>query len=127
MRILKSMVAALAFAAFASTAHAQVTEANFELDTAADLAALCGVSASDPEAVAAIHMCHGYVTGLIHFHILMGRALEGSIYCFDDEARPTRNQVIAGFVDWTDRHPDLESLEAADGMLHWAVETYPCE
>ena len=46
---------------------ANVMEEDFRLDTFKDLVALCGVAASDPNASAAIHMCHGYVTGLVHF------------------------------------------------------------
>ena len=57
---------------------ASVTEDSFRLDTFKDLVALCGVAASDPNASAAIHMCHGYVTGLVHFHELMGRAPAGT-------------------------------------------------
>jgi hypothetical protein len=91
--------------ALSSGARANVTEENFRLDTTRDLVALCGVDAGDPNAVAAIHMCHGYVTGLVHFHIVMGRALE---------------------VEWSKAHPENDSSEAVDGVLLWAADTYPC-
>jgi hypothetical protein len=103
-----------------------VTEENFRLDTTRDLIALCGVDAGDPHAVAAIHMCHGYVTGLVHFHIVMGRALEGRVYCMDDQNRPTRDQVIAMLVEWSRARPQHDSLEAVDGVVRWAADTYPC-
>ncbi len=110
-----------------SLARANVTEENFVLDTTRDLIALCGVDAEDPNAVAAIHMCHGYFVGLTHFHILMGRALEGSIYCMEDAERPTRDQSIAMLVEWSRAHPEHDSMEAIDGVLQWAADTYPCE
>jgi hypothetical protein len=112
--------------ALSSGASANVTEENFRLDTTRDLVALCGVDAEDPNAVAAIHMCHGYVTGLVHFHIVMGRALEGRVYCMKDEARPTRDQAVAMFVEWSKAHPENDSSEAVDGVLLWAADTYPC-
>lgn len=112
--------------ALSSGARANVTEENFRLDTTRDLVALCGVDAEDPNAVAAIHMCHGYVTGLVHFHIVMGRALEGRVYCMKDEARPTRDQAVAMFVEWSEAHPENDSNEAVDGVLLWAADTYPC-
>jgi len=110
----------------ASTARANVTVENFSLDTMGDLMALCGVDAADPNAVAAIHMCHGYFIGLVHFHIVMGRALEGNIYCMKDDERPTRDQAIAMLVEWSRAHPENNDLEAVDGVLKWAAETYPC-
>ena len=112
--------------AVTSTARANVTEENFTLDTMGDLMALCGVDANDPNAIAAIHFCHGYFTGLVHFHNVMGRALEGNIYCMKDDERPTRDQAIAMLVAWSRAHPENNSLEAIDGVLKWAAETYPC-
>ncbi len=107
-------------------ARANVTEENFRLDTLQDLIALCGVDAEDPYAVAAIHMCHGYVMGLVHFHIMMDRALEGRIYCMGEAERPTRDQAIAMLVKWSRAHPDHDSMEAVDGVVQWAADTYPC-
>ena len=109
-----------------SLAQAGVSEENFTLDTTADLIALCGVDAEDPHAVAAIHMCHGYVTGLVHFHILIGRAFEGHVFCMGDAERPSRDQFVAMLVEWSRAHPEHDSLEAVDGVLQWAAETYPC-
>ena len=112
--------------ALPSTARANVTEENFRLDTMRDLIALCGVGAEDPNAVAAIHMCHGYVMGLTHFHIVMGRALEGHLYCMEDQERPTRDQLIAMLVEWSRARPEHDSMEAVDGVLQWAADAYPC-
>lgn len=109
-----------------SLAQAGVTEQDFTLDTTEDLIDLCGVDPQDPHAVAAIHMCHGYVLGLMHFHIVIGRALEGHAFCMDDAERPTRDQAIALLVQWSRANPQHNSLEAVDGVLQWATETYPC-
>jgi len=126
MRNLAFVTAVVTMSIVFSAARAEVTEENFRIDTTKDLVALCSVDASDPNAVAAIHMCHGYVMGLVHFHIVMGRALEGSIYCMEDAKRPTRDQTIAMLVEWSKAHPEYDSLEAVDGVLQWAADTYPC-
>ncbi len=112
--------------ALPTRADANVTDENFRLDTTKNLIALCGVDAEDPYAVAAIHMCHGYVMGLVHFHIMMDRALEGRIYCMGDAERPTRDQAIDMLVKWSRAHPEHDSLEAVDGVVQWAADTYPC-
>jgi hypothetical protein len=126
MRKFACAVSVALLLAISSTARANVTVENFKLDTMGDLMALCGVDAQDPNAIAAIHFCHGYFTGLVHFHIVMGRALEGYIYCMKDDERPTRDQAIAMIVEWSRAHPEYNSLEAVDGVLKWAAETYPC-
>ena len=109
-----------------SGVHAKVMEENFRLDTMRDLIALCDADKGDPNAIAAIHMCHGYVLGLTHFNILMGRALEGTVYCIKDAERPTRDQFVELLVTWSGNHPEHDSLEAIDGVLQWASDTYPC-
>lgn len=109
-----------------ASARANVTEANFKLDTMADLVALCGVGAEDPNADSAIHMCHGYVLGLIHMHILLGKPLNGRFFCVSDEDRPTRDEFVAKFVSWSQDHPEHSSKEAAEGVIKWVADTYPC-
>jgi hypothetical protein len=126
MRKLAFVTAVVALSIVFSAARAAVTEENFQIDTTKDLIALCSVDASDPNAVAAIHMCHGYVMGLVHFHILVGRALEGSVFCLEEAQRPTRDEAIALLVAWSRQYPEHDSKEAANGVVRWAAETYPC-
>ena len=125
MRKLACVVALLI--AFPSVARANVTEENFALDTTRDLIALCGVDAADPNAMSAIHMCHGYFTGIVHFHKLMGEALEGNVFCMKAKGEPTRDQAVAMLVEWSRAHPEHDSMEAIDGVMRWAADTYPCE
>ena len=37
------------------------------------------------------------------------------------------DQAIAMLVEWSRAHPEHDSMEAIDGVLQWAAETYPCE
>ena len=126
MKRLACMAIVVALTIVPSVTRADVTEENFRLDTFVDLVALCGVEARDPNATAAIHMCQGYLIGLTHFHILIGRALEGSVYCIDEGERPTRDESVRMLVDWSKSHPEHHSKEAIDGVLYWAVDAYPC-
>ena len=117
---------AFVFSIFASTANAEVTEEHFVIDTTADLVALCSVSPNDPHTTAAIHMCHGYLTGLVHFHKTMGSSLENKIFCLDEADRPPRNQAVAMLVEWSRAHPEHDGTEAIDGVMLWAADTWPC-
>ena len=126
MKRFARVAAVVALAIVPSAAQADVTEENFRLDTFEDLVALCGVEAGDPNATAAVHMCHGYVIGLTHFHILVGRSLEGDVYCIEEGERPTRDEAVRMLVDWSKSHPEHDSKEAIDGVLHWAADVYPC-
>ena len=122
-----AFVAVVALSAMVSQkGFANVMEEDFRLDTFDDLVALCSVAASDPNANAAIHMCHGYVTGLVHFHELVGRALEGTVYCLAEEDRPARDDAIGMLVNWSRDHPEYNSEEAIDGVLRWLAAKYPC-
>lgn len=65
------------------------------LRTTGDLVALCGVTRSDPNAIAAIHFCEGYLVGLDHFSEVTGRPFRGTLYCPPPNVDLTRDQVVA--------------------------------
>ena len=120
-------IVAAAFVAATTAAHAKVTPENFRLETLGDFTALCGVSADDPNAAAAIHMCHGFVVGVSQFHQLFDRALEGSIYCIEEDERPSRDAAIGMLLAWSKAHPEFDSEVPIEGVLKWAADSYPCE
>lgn len=110
----------------AGTVTAAVTEQNFLLNTTGDLVALCGVSKDDPNAIAAIHFCHGYALGLDHYGAATGRVFRNTLYCIPDGATVTRNQFIEMFVKWTPAHPQYMSEPPFDGLIRFAMDTWPC-
>jgi len=118
-------IVALVASALAGTAMAG-DEADFMIDTAADLADLCATPGGHPNHSAAIHMCHGYLMGVHHMHTAVAQALEGGVYCIPAETPPTRNEVVADFVAWSGARPDAQALEAVDAVLLFAAETFPC-
>jgi len=101
-------------------------ESDFVIDTAADLATLCGTAPEHPMHTAAVHMCHGYLMGLHHMHFAVEEAMGGGIYCIPAENPPSRNQVVADYVAWTVARSDADSIEAVDSVLLFAAETFPC-
>jgi len=117
--------AALLFAAGA--ASADVTRENFLLRTTGDLVALCGVSRSDPNAVAAIHFCEGYYLGLDHFAELTGRPFRNALYCPPDGLKLSRDEVVAMVVEFHHKNPQYASEAPVEGILRWAAATWPCK
>ena len=111
----------------AATASADVTPQNFVLRTTGDFVALCGVSRSDPNAVAAIHFCHGYYVGIDHSAEILGRPFRGILYCPPDGLKLTRDQVIAMVVDYHRKNPQFAGEAPVEGIIRWAAATYPCK
>ena len=123
---LKYGAAALGLSLLASHAMA-ADEKHFLIDTTGDLAALCGSSADSPNYSAAIHMCQGYIIGIAHFHKALSDEIDEDIYCVPEgDARPSRNQAVAMFVEWAGNNPDSAGTEALDGVLTWAAAAFPC-
>ena len=53
---------------FVPTVAGAVTTDDFLLTTTQKLLNLCTVSTNDPQHREAIHMCHGYLIGALHYH-----------------------------------------------------------
>lgn len=121
------LLGAAAFLLAAGVANAQVTESNFVMRTTGDLVALCGVARDDPNAIAAIHFCEGYVLGLDHFAEATGRPFRGELYCPPEGLRMSRDELVAQFVGWQRRNPGLASEAPLDGIVRWAAATWPCK
>lgn len=117
--------AALLLAAGAATA--QVTRENFVLRTTGDLVALCGVTRNDPNATAAIHFCEGYLVGLDHFAEVTGRPFRGALYCPPEGLKISRDEMVARLVAWHRKNPGPAAEGPFDGIVRWAMATWPCK
>jgi hypothetical protein len=121
-------LALLAFgAAAASPASAVVTGENFLLRTTADLVALCDAKQGDPQGVAAIHECQGFLLGVYQYHeaINAGRNAR-PIFCMPAEGAPNRDAAAQMFVAWSRTHPQNMGDRPVDGLTRFAVDTWPC-
>ncbi len=118
--------AASVLAVAASPANA-ADESAFLIDTTADLARLCAVTQDNALYAAAIHMCHGYLLGVHHFHEALAAELDDDIYCEEDvDPTPTRDEAISQFIAWVGANPQVGESEALDGVLTWAAAAFPC-
>lgn len=127
MMHLKAAAVALAAALALSGAAQAAEEENFLIDTAADLAKLCAVTPENPAYDAAIHMCHGYLVGVHHFHEALAESMEVAVYCEERASPvPTRDEVTADFVAWLGQNPTVADEEALEGLLQYAAARFPC-
>lgn len=101
-----------------------VTTDNFLLRNTADLVSLCNAQPSDPNRIAAIHFCQGFILGIRHYDDTSQNALKDNFYCQDQ--RVTRDQGMAMYVKWHLDHPQYQSEAPLDGVVRWAMATWPC-
>ncbi len=127
MRSTPALLAAAFAGALAAGPARAADEAAFMIDTTSDLARLCAVQVGSPLFGSAIHMCHGYLLGVHHFHTALAAEIGEDVYCIERvQPTPTRDQVVAAFVAWVGETPGAGETEALDGLLTWAAATYPC-
>jgi hypothetical protein len=121
------LIGAAALLLAAGAANAQVTPQNFLLRTTGDFVALCGVSRDDPNAIAAIHFCHGYYVGVDHYAEVTGRPFRDIVYCPPEGLKLTRDQVLGMVVQYHRKNPQYASEAPVEGIIRWAAATWPCK
>ena len=111
-------------------AGAAVTDDDFVLATAQNLLNLCSVSASDPRAKEAIQMCEGFMVGAYHFYLATntGKGDRGDmrLVCMPNPT-PTRDQVVAMFVEWAKVNPQYMKEAPVDSEFRFLGEKWPCK
>lgn len=124
----RQWLTAIAFcgALLPAASRAAVTEDTFQLRTTSDLVDLCSAAPSDPMVTAALNFCHGFALGV--FRVLDEEAVAERIhrmFCVPAQT-PTRNQVLADFVQWAKASPNVMAQRPADGLTAYLVKTFPC-
>jgi Rap1a immunity proteins len=109
------------------SANAAVTEDSFLLRSTGDLVDLCSAAQPDPMYTAAVNFCHGFAVGV--FRVLqqqdMANAAGRHMFCLPNPM-PTRNEGIAGFVQWARADVGRSALPAADGIATFLTQQFPC-
>ena len=105
-------LAAFLAAGAVEPARAVVTAENFVLRTTEDLVALCDAKQGDPQAVAAIHQCTGFLVGVYQYHESINAGPRGRrIFCVPEEGAPNRDTAARMFVAWSPLGPVVMSNE----------------
>jgi hypothetical protein len=111
--------------AFASAARAEVSAEDFKVATTRNLINLCTVDESDPEAVAAVHFCHGFLVGAYRYHLASSGPGNPQLVCFPENP-PSRDETIEAFVAWALAHPQYMTERPVDTEFRFLIETWPC-
>ncbi len=118
---------ALAPALFAAPSAFAVTEADFAAKTTGDLVNLCSADPKEGSmATAALNFCHGYAQGAVTVQMeIQAASKRPKLFCFPDPA-PTRTQSLSEFVTWAKADPTRLTQPAADGLMGFLHERFPC-
>jgi hypothetical protein len=123
-RLLALILPALALAPLGA-ARAAVTEANFQMRTAADLVTLCSATPDDPLGTAAVNFCHGFAVGVYQTLSEEQAAMSQKFFCAP-QPTPSRNQAIASFVSWARANPSALGERPADAIADYLTTRFPC-
>jgi hypothetical protein len=110
----------------AAPARAAVSEDNFLVRSAGDLAALCTATQADPLYTAAVNFCQGFTVGA--FRVLQEEeAAERPphMFCLPNTL-PTRSEAIASIVQWVNADPSRSALGTTDSIAAFLAQRYPC-
>jgi hypothetical protein len=108
-------------------ARAAVTADDFLVRNTGDLVALCSDQATDPMSTAALNFCHGFGVGVVRV-LQEEDAVDASrrpMFCLPSN-RPSRNEAVAGFVQWANASPSRLAMPATDGIAAYLAAQYPC-
>jgi len=104
-----------------------VTPDQFVVRDTRDIIELCTTAKADPLYTAAINFCQGYLVGSYHYQeALYGGPGFKPVVCFP-EPKPTRNEVIAQYIDWAKAHPEYGHDRPVVTLAKFLAETWPCK
>jgi hypothetical protein len=108
------------------TIAAAGSEQDFIADSTDDIIALCSAAPTDPNYIASIHFCQGYLLGAYAYYNALATGPGGvKLVCFPDPP-PSRNQGIAMFVEWAKAHPQYMQEEPVETFFRFLTEKWPC-
>jgi len=117
---------ALAAAVVPRAACAEFEPEDFRIRSAQDLVDLCAVKSEDPLYSAAIHFCHGFVSGAWQYHQAQANGPKGARLVCPPEPPPTRDEAVAMFIAWSGTHTDRMAEPAVEALFRFLTDKYPC-
>ena len=110
----------------AMPAAAAVTEDSFLIRSTGDLIDVCSAPQSDPLYTAASNFCHGFAVGVFRVLEEQDKARRNH-HMFCPPGTPmTRNDGVAGFVQWAKANPNQMTQPATDGIAQFLAQQFPC-
>jgi hypothetical protein len=116
----------LAGAIWVSSAVASTTQ-DFEVRSTSDLVSLCSAEPGSENYVAAIHFCQGFASGAFRYYQSMAEASPSSKFVCVPNPVPSRNDVIASYVEWVRANPQVMGEAATDSLFRFLGTKYPCK
>lgn len=110
----------------AGGAEAAVEADDFVIENAADLVDVCSAASDSELYTAAIHMCHGFVSGTAQYALLLFEQSGAPFFCLP-EPRPTRSEAIGEFVTWMGTHREFAESPAPEAVARFLAARFPCE
>lgn len=77
--------------------------------------------------VAAQNFCHGFGQGTYETYLVSRHPKTAKPFICVGEPPMTRQEHIDAFVKWSGSHPQYNQMSAADTILRYLGETYPCK
>lgn len=112
--------------AFAQSASQTLDADDFRVRSTEDLVDLCSPGEDSEYAVAAIHFCHGFMSGAYRYHQAQAAGDAARRLVCPPDPPPTRNEAVAAFVSWARARPQYLAEPAIDSLFRFLVETWPC-
>lgn len=101
----------------------------YNINTLGDLMRICQTTRNDPNYAAAMGLCGGYVSGVLDYH-LVDTGWSGNRHarrvCLPAE-HPTRFEAMQSLVSWDQSHQQYDNQPAADGVMRYFMQAYPCQ
>ena len=76
---------------------------------------------------AAQNFCNGFGQGVYETYLITRHPKKARPFICTESAGLTRQEHIDAFVKWTAANPKYNQLSAADTILRYLGETYPCK
>ncbi len=82
---------------------------------------------ADKKDGAAQNFCHGFSQGVYETYLVSRHPKRARPFICIEKSNATRQDYIDAFLTWTSTHPQYNQLSAADTILRYLGETYPCK
>jgi hypothetical protein len=109
-------------------ASSAVVESHFNVKTTEDLYQLCSVEPKDPNYIAAIYACRGFIGGAVLYHDAVSDRKElKRLICYPESA--TIHDGRHAFVKWAEANKDNQKMMQevpVVGLVRALAAKYPC-